>query len=235
MPLYELYRMARGKLDSSQDKNPSSSTDLSSVAENDIVELVWESGQVSMQGQSSRARKMIPCSDKDIGNGGSFTRMGKFGVVDSVLSDVPMSVPTHGADDEVVPWLKYPEVQSLHDECSGLLAELSGLASNAIPTNSNLASFDRRRQSVRDSFTVSPNDALDFEQGKPSKVPKPAGDEARPRCGTSQPSQPRQVTSPYFRSRNSESIGNNLSHTFTNRAICRDSMGAQPSDDLCLA
>ncbi|XP_039029639.1 transcription factor PIF3-like isoform X2 [Hibiscus syriacus] len=227
MPLYELYRMARGKLDSSQDKkNPSSSTDLSSVPENDIVELVWENDQVSMQGQSSRARKMISCSDKDIGNGGDFTRMGKFGVLDSsILSDVPMSVvPTHGADDEVVPWLKYPEVQSLHDECSGLLPELSGLASNEIPTNSNVASFDRRRQSVRDLFTVSTNDAVDFERGKLLKVPKPADDKARP-------SQPRQVSSPYFRSRNSESIGNNLSHTLTNHAICRDSMGVQPSDD----
>ncbi|KAE8660179.1 Phytochrome interacting factor 3, putative isoform 3 [Hibiscus syriacus] len=191
MPLYELYRMARGKLDSSQHKNPSSYTDLSSVPENDIVRLVWENGQVSMQGQSSRARKMISCSDKDVGNAGGFTRMGKFGVVDSVLSDVPMSVvPTHGADDEVVPWLKYPEAQSLHDECSGLLPEVSGLTSNEIPTNSNLASFDRRRQSIRDSFTVSTNDALDFERGKLSKVCKPADDEARP-------SQPRQVSSPY--------------------------------------
>ncbi|GMI79408.1 hypothetical protein HRI_001610100 [Hibiscus trionum] len=245
MPLYELYRMARGKLDSSQDKNPSSSTDLSSVPENDFVEMVWENGQVSMQGQSSRARKMNSCNslpshtfetrDRDIGNGGNYRKMGKFGVMDSVLSEIPMSVPVpshyDGDDDEVVPWLKYPEVQSLHDGCSGLLPELSGVTASEIPTNSKLASFDRRCESIRDLFTVSPNDAAGFEQGKLSKVPKPADDEARPRCGTSQQSQPCQVSSPYFRSRNLESIGNNLSHTFTDRAICRDSMGAQPSDD----
>ncbi|KAK8501709.1 hypothetical protein V6N12_002447 [Hibiscus sabdariffa] len=239
MPLYELYRMAGGKLDSSQDKNPSSSTGLSSVPENDIVELVWENGQVSMQGQSSRARKIPSCNSlpshtfesrgKDIGSGGNYTKMGKFGVVESVLSGTPMSTPSHDDDDdEVVPWLKYPEIQSLHDECSGLLPELSA---NEIPTDSNLASFDRRHQSIRDLFTVSSNDAARFEQGKLSKVPKPADDEARPRCDTSQPSHPCQVSSPYFRSRNLESTGNNLSHTFTNRAICRDSMGAQPSDD----
>ncbi|KAH1083781.1 hypothetical protein J1N35_023542 [Gossypium stocksii] len=50
MPLSELYRMARGKLDSSQDKNRSSSTDPSIVPEDDFVELVWENGQISMQG-----------------------------------------------------------------------------------------------------------------------------------------------------------------------------------------
>ncbi|KAK8596533.1 hypothetical protein V6N12_065019 [Hibiscus sabdariffa] len=37
-------------------------TDLSFVPENDIVELVWENGQVSMQGQSSKARKMPSCN-----------------------------------------------------------------------------------------------------------------------------------------------------------------------------
>ncbi|KAL4352948.1 hypothetical protein GQ457_06G021850 [Hibiscus cannabinus] len=63
MPLYELYRMARGKLDSSQDENPSTSTDLSAVLpENDIVELVWENGQVLMQGMLSKVPK--PADDE---------------------------------------------------------------------------------------------------------------------------------------------------------------------------
>ncbi|KAK8712418.1 hypothetical protein V6N13_147658 [Hibiscus sabdariffa] len=212
MPLYELYRMARGKLDSSQDKNPSTSTDLSAVPENDIVELVWENGQVLMQGQSSRARKFPSCNslpfhtfktrDKDVGNGGNNTKIGNSGVMDSVLSEIPMVVPSHDDDDEVVPWLKYPEDQSLENECSDLLPELCELTANGIPTRSNLASFDRKCQSIRDSFICSLNGYVGFEQGMLSKVPKPADDEARPSSGTSQPSQQCQVPSPYFRLRN---------------------------------
>ncbi|KAK8589163.1 hypothetical protein V6N12_023566 [Hibiscus sabdariffa] len=211
--------------------------------ENDIVELVWENGQVLMQGQSSRARKFPSCNSlpshtfktrgKDVGNGGNNTKMGKSGVMDSVLSEIPMSVPSHDDDDEdeVVPWLKYPEDQSLENECSGLLPELCGLTANGIPTCSNLASFDRKCQSIRDSFILSLNDAAGFEQGMLSKVPKPADDKARPSCGTSQSSQLCQVSSPYFRSRSLESIGTNLSHTFTDHDICRDSMGLKPPDD----
>ncbi|KAE8725534.1 Phytochrome interacting factor 3, putative isoform 2 [Hibiscus syriacus] len=182
---------AAGKLDSSEDKNTSTPTDLSSVPENDIVELVWENGQVLMQGQSSRARKFPSCSSlqshtfesryKDIGNGGNNAKMGKFGVMDSVLSEIPILVLSHD-DDEMVPWLKYPEDQSLENECSGLLPELSRLTEDGIPTRSNLASFDRNRQSIKDSFIISLNDADGFEQGMLSKVPIPADDEARPRC-----------------------------------------------------
>ncbi|MBA0654476.1 hypothetical protein Goklo_021478 [Gossypium klotzschianum] len=229
MPLSELYRMARGKLDSSQDKNPSSSTDPSIVPEDDFVELVWENGQISMQGQSSVARKVPACNslqshsfkirDKYIGNGGNSSKMGKFGVVDAVSSEVPMSAPSH--DDDVVPWLNYSE-----NECSDMLPGLSGLTTNKIPTDSSLASFNQRRQSISDSFTVSLNAAADFKQGKLAKVPKPADDEARLRSGTSESPQLCQVSSSYLRSRNLESIGNNPSHAFF-----RDTMGVQPSDE----
>ncbi|TYG47348.1 hypothetical protein ES288_D11G331000v1 [Gossypium darwinii] len=209
MPLSELYRMARGKLDSSQDKNPSNSTDPSIVPEDDFFELVWENGQISMQGQSSVARKVPACNslqshsfkirDKYIGNGGNSSKMGKFGVVDAVSSEVPMSAPSH--DDDVVPWLKYSE-----NECSDMLPGLSGLTTNKIPTDGSLASFNQRRQSISDSFTVSLNAAADFKQGKLAKVPKPADDEARLRSGTSESPQLCQVSSSYLRSRNLESI-----------------------------
>ncbi|KAL1074863.1 hypothetical protein V6Z11_D11G318600 [Gossypium hirsutum] len=229
MPLSELYRMARGKLDSSQDKNPSNSTDPSIVPEDDFFELVWENGQISMQGQSSVARKVPACNslqshsfkirDKYIGNGGNSSKMGKFGVVDAVSSEVPMSAPSH--DDDVVPWLKYSE-----NECSDMFPGLSGLTTNKIPTDGSLASFNQRRQSISDSFTVSLNAAADFKQGKLAKVPKPADDEARLRSGTSESPQLCQVSSSYLRSRNLESIGNNSSHAFF-----RDTMGVQPSDE----
>ncbi|TYI57979.1 hypothetical protein E1A91_D11G320400v1 [Gossypium mustelinum] len=182
-----------------------------------------------MQGQSSVARKVPACNslqshsfkirDKYIGNGGNSSKMGKFGVVDAVSSEVPMSAPSH--DDDVVPWLKYSE-----NECSDMLPGLSGLTTNKIPTDGSLASFNQRRQSISDSFTVSLNAAADFKQGKLAKVPKPADDEARLRSGTSESPQLCQVSSSYLRSRNLESIGNNSSHAFF-----RDTMGVQPSDE----
>ncbi|KAK6242899.1 hypothetical protein QUC31_009308 [Theobroma cacao] len=253
MPLSELYRMARGKLDSSQDKNPSCSTDLSFVPENDFVELVLENGQILMQGQSSKARRIPACNslpshclpshtpktrDKDTGNGGTNTKMGKFGTIDSVLSEIPMSVPSAemslNQDDEVVPWLNYPVDQSLQSEYSDFLPELSGVAVNETSTHSNFASFDRRSQSIRDSCTVSLNNGAVFEQGNPSKVPTPADGEARPRSGTSQlstlPSQLCQTSSPFLRSRILENIGNSLGHTSTHHAIGGDSIGVQASD-----
>ncbi|XWS42273.1 hypothetical protein CRYUN_Cryun16bG0000800 [Craigia yunnanensis] len=245
MPLSELYRMARWKLDSSQDKKPSTSTDLSSVPENDFVELVWENGQISMQGQSSRARKIPACNslpsycltshtpksrDKDTGNRGTNTKMGKFGAIDSVLSEIPMSVPSGemglNQDDEVVPWLNYPADQSLQNEYSDFLPELSGVTANETPTQSNFASFDRRTQSIRDSSTVSLNDGAGCEQGNLSKVSKLADGEARPRTGTGQLC----TSSLYSRSRILGNIGNSLGHTSTHHSICRDSMGVQTSD-----
>ncbi|KAJ6931879.1 hypothetical protein NC652_015154 [Populus alba x Populus x berolinensis] len=140
MPLSELlYRMAEGKIDSSQEKDPSCSTDLSFVPENDFGELIWENGQI----QSSRARKIQPCSTlpcqnpkircKDIGNGTDI-RTGKFGMMGSTLNELPMSVPAVemgvNQDDDMVPWLNYPLDESpQHDYCSEFLPELSGVTS----------------------------------------------------------------------------------------------------------
>ncbi|XVE89493.1 hypothetical protein DITRI_Ditri20bG0001000 [Diplodiscus trichospermus] len=250
MPLSELYRMARGKLDSSQDKYPTCSTDLSYVPENELVELVWENGQISMQGQSSRARKIASCNnlpshclpshtpksrDKDTGNGEKNSKMGKFVMMDSVLSEIPMSVPSGeiglNQDDEVVPWLNYTVDQSLQSEYSDFLPELSGVTANETPTHGNFASFDRRSQSIRDSSTACLIHGAGFEQGNLSKVPRLADGEARPRTGTCQlPSQPCQTSSPYFRSRILDNIDNSLGNTSTHHAIYGDSVGVQTSD-----
>ncbi|OMP09441.1 hypothetical protein COLO4_05481 [Corchorus olitorius] len=241
--------MARGELDSSQDKNPPGSTDQSFVPENDFVELVWENGQISMQGQSSRARKISASStlppyllssntpkarDKDRTN----TKVGKFGAIDSVSSDMPMSVPTSemslNQDDEVVPWFNYPVDQSLQDEYSDFLSELSGVTVNEIPTHSNFALLNRRNQSIRDSCTVSLNNSAGYEQGNLSKVPTPADAEAKPRSATTQsstlPSLLCQTSSPYLRSRVLENTGNSVGHKSTHRAICGESIGVQTSD-----
>ncbi|XP_022719091.1 transcription factor PIF3-like isoform X2 [Durio zibethinus] len=251
MPLSELHRMARGKLDSSQDKKTSCSTDLSFVPENDFVELVWENGQILMQDQSNRARKITACNsllshslplhtpktrDRDTGNGGTNTKMGKFGGMDSALGEITMSVPSGemglNQDDEVVPWLNYPVDQSLQNEYSDFLPDLSGVTANETPTHSNFASFDRSSQSIRDSSIVFLNDSAGFEQRNLSKVPRPADGETKPRSGTSLLcTQLCQTSSPYFRSRILENIGNSLGNTSAHHAICGDSMGVQTSDE----
>ncbi|KAJ6414203.1 hypothetical protein OIU84_006934 [Salix udensis] len=140
MPLSELlYRMAKGKIDSSQEKDPGCSADLSFVPENDFGELIWENGQI----QSSRTRKIQPCCSlpcqnpniryKDIGNGTNI-RTGKFGMMESTLNELPMSVPAVeigvNQDDDMVPWLNYPLDESPHhDYCSEFFPELSGVTS----------------------------------------------------------------------------------------------------------
>lgn len=88
--------------------------------EDELVELVWENGQIVMQSQSSRAKKSptfnnLPSSslrvkDKFTGNS-STTKIGKFCLMDSMLDNMPLFVPNDEMDlteeDEVVPWLSY--------------------------------------------------------------------------------------------------------------------------------
>nr|QHD40895.1 phytochrome-interacting factor 3b [Populus deltoides x Populus x canadensis] len=217
MPLSELlYRMAKGKTDSSQEKNPACSTDLSFVPENDFGELIWENGQI----QYSRARKIQTCNslppkirDKDIGNGTN-TKTGKFGTMESTLNEllaVPAVEVRANQDDDMVPWLNYPLDEPLqHDYCSDFLPELSGVTVNEHSSQSNFPSFDKRscNQSITDSHTVSVHNGLNLEQGD-VVMNSSAGDidAKRPRTSASQlyPSSSEQCKTsfPFFRSRDS--------------------------------
>ncbi|KAJ6434657.1 hypothetical protein OIU84_018215 [Salix udensis] len=217
MPLSELlYRMAEGKTDSSQEKNPGCSTDLSFVPENDFGELIWENGQI----QSSRARKIqtrnsLPpkIRDKDIGNGTN-TKTGKFGTTESALNEflaVPAVEMRANQGDDMVPWLNYSLDESLqHDYCSEFLPELSGVTVNEHSSQSNFPSYDRRscNQSITDSHIVSVHNGLSLEQGD-VVMNSSAGDiEAnRPRTSASQlyPSSSEQCkpSFPFFRCRDS--------------------------------
>ncbi|KAL0422147.1 UNVERIFIED_CONTAM: Transcription factor PIF3 [Sesamum latifolium] len=119
MPLSEFLRLARGKLESSRQKPCPS--DLSSRAESDVVELVWDNGQIMMQGQSSRVtqspvRNSFPSNTHRVRDAGvvnsTSARIGKFGGVESILDDMSPVVPSGdldlSQDDEMVPWLSYP-------------------------------------------------------------------------------------------------------------------------------
>ncbi|XP_015874809.1 transcription factor PIF3 isoform X2 [Ziziphus jujuba] len=240
MPLSELYRMAKGKLDSNQDFEIG----------NDIFELVWENGQVTMQGQSSRAKKGPSCNslpshclpsynlktrDKDIGNG-TISRTGKFGTVGSGLDEIPMSVPSAemglNQDDDMMPWLNYPIEESLqHDYCPDFLPELSGVTVNELSAADNFACVDRRsscNQVYRDSNTNPVHGDGSLEQRNVSKVASVGGGEvSRPRPGSSQlcpssSSQQCQTSFPSLRSRVSDIVGDNTS-SVAHQAVCRDS------------
>ncbi|KAF2324109.1 hypothetical protein GH714_006687 [Hevea brasiliensis] len=245
MPLSELlYRLAKGKLDYSQEKNPTCSTDLSSEPENDFVELVWENGQI----QSNRARK-IQCSssfpsqtskirDKDISNG-SNANMGRFGVIDSVIDEVPMSVPSVemglNQDNDTLPWLNYPFEDSLqHDYCPEFFIELSGVTVNE--HSQNCASMEKRscgNQSVKDPHNASVHNGLSSDQGHMTKFSSAVDVDAnRPRNSSSQsypsPSQQCQTSLPYFRSRVSANNGDSVSN-LAPHATSGDSIRVPPS------
>ncbi|XP_015570502.2 transcription factor PIF3 isoform X2 [Ricinus communis] len=233
MPLSELIcRLSKGKFDSSsQEKNTTCSTDLSTGPENDFLELVWENGQI----QSSRARKISngvqsqtsKFRDKDISIGignGNNTKMGRFGAMDFGLDEVPMSVPSVemglNQEDDMVPWLNDPIDDSLQqDYCHEFLAELSGVTVNEHAQNS-FASSDKKsngNQSVRDSHTASVHNGLSLEQGHMPRVSSGRdGDATRSRTTASQlyssSVQQCQASFPHFRSRisanNAESTNN---------------------------
>ncbi|RQO98767.1 hypothetical protein POPTR_013G001300v4 [Populus trichocarpa] len=243
MPLSELlYRMAKGKTDSSQEKNPACSTDLSFVRpENDFGELIWENGQI----QYSRARKIQTCNslppkirDKDIGNGTN-TKTGKFGTMESTLNEllaVPAVEVRANQDDDMVPWLNYPLDEPLqHDYCSDFLPELSGVTVNEHSSQSNFPSFDKRscNQSITDSHTVSVHNGLNLEQGD-VVMNSSAGDidAKRPRTSASQlyPSSSEQCKTsfPFFRSRDSTKKDDSTSNA-VHHVIAPDSIRAPTS------
>ncbi|PRQ42533.1 putative transcription factor bHLH family [Rosa chinensis] len=240
MPLSELYRMARGRSDSNPDFEPV----------NDFVELVWENGQIMMQGQSSRARKSptfnsLPSHtpknrDRDLGNGTN-GKMGKFGSVDSVMDEIALSVPSVemglSDDDDMLPWLNYALDQPLQHEYShDFMPEISGVNANEISTNGNLASIEKRSSSSQIYRECSPNSthggAL-LEQRNVSKLSSiSAAEVSRPRASTTHlyqmSSQQSQASIPSFRSIASDMVAVNTSSA-DHHAVCKNSIQASPA------
>ncbi|KAL0794678.1 hypothetical protein Bca101_066055 [Brassica carinata] len=122
MPLFELFRLTNANLESAQDNNPSPTVD-------EVVELVWENGQISTQSQSSRSRNIPPTPQsihqaraRELGNGSKRT----------MVDEIPMSVPSLmtglSQDDDLVPWLNHH--QSLDGYCSDFLHDVSPVTVN---------------------------------------------------------------------------------------------------------
>lgn len=149
---------------------------------------MWENGQISMQGQSSKARKSPTYSrslpshclpshsakiqERDSGNG-TTSRMGKFGDLDSGLSEIPMSVPSGemdlSPDEDMVPWLNYTvDDYFQHEYNSDLLRELSTDTINEIPASENFSLMNKKHngdQEFRDSYRNPVRDVSSSEHG----------------------------------------------------------------------
>ncbi|XP_019170373.1 PREDICTED: transcription factor PIF3-like isoform X2 [Ipomoea nil] len=136
MPLSEFLKMLKNE---SGERKPTSSSadDLSPLPGSDFSELVWENGQITMQGQSSKAKKSDNLSrmrEKCVGNASS-SRIGKLDLAGSVLDEMPPSVPSGemdlSQDDEIAPWLNYsPSNGQSQEYGSQLLPEISGTTAN---------------------------------------------------------------------------------------------------------
>ncbi|CAF1924436.1 unnamed protein product [Brassica oleracea var. botrytis] len=131
MPLFELFRLANANVEYAQDENPSPPVD-------EVVELVWENGQISTQSQSSRPRNIPPPQSihqaraRELGNGPKAT------MVDEIQMSVPSLMTGLSQDDDLVPWLN-PH-QSLDGYCSDLLRDASPVTVNEQETDA----FPRR-------------------------------------------------------------------------------------------
>ncbi|PSS18982.1 Transcription factor like [Actinidia chinensis var. chinensis] len=248
MPLPEFYSMARGNLESAPQKTTICSPNLSHVKivggfecrfDNELVELVWENGQIMMQGQSSRARgnlmsnnfqsQTMKIRDKDVWNG-TDSKLGKFGVMDSVSGDLNMGL---GQDDDAVPWWNYPIDDSLqHDYYSEVLPELSGVTVNEISAQNRLSINKRSssNQTIRGTSSLTVHTGLSLEQSNASKVLTSEVDESsRSRTGLLYPwsFQDSQTSIPSLISEVSSIPSNNASNT--KHDVCRDSVQAQAS------
>lgn len=125
-------------------------------SENELVELVWENGQVVMQGQSSRATRSPGLNNllsntsrvRDTGGGHAATaRFGKFGGVESIMNDMASVVPSGdmdlSQDDEIAPWLSYPIDDALgQDYATEILPHISGVTANG--SQNSFVSVDKR-------------------------------------------------------------------------------------------
>lgn len=139
MPLPESHRIFRGGIESAQPISTTSFTDHSNVPGNELLELVWENGQVMMHGQTTKSGRNTTPTDfqlhnpsvqgKDLGNATN-SKMEKYVATKFVQDDSATVVPSVGIDldkdDDIMPWLNYPFDDSFQDDYySELLPQFS--------------------------------------------------------------------------------------------------------------
>ncbi|XP_042483352.1 transcription factor PIF3-like [Macadamia integrifolia] len=172
-----------------------SSADLAFMPDREFVELVWERGQILMQGQSSRNRKSTSCTstspppitskaqEKDERE--NITgKIGKLATMDSVLNDFPPTGHSGhvgmGQDDDMVSWLNYPiplDDSLHHDYCSEFFSELNGANLNAYSTQNDVvpvfknnvySNLDRGSKMTCENVAKSPGQGIGSGSGSGS-------------------------------------------------------------------
>lgn len=154
--------------------------------ENELVELVWENGQIMMQGQYDRAKKSPDLNDspsetpgfQDKYTGCATTpKVGKFGLVESILNDAPSSVPSGeiyaDQEDEMVPWLDYSIDDNFKQNLgSEILPEISGVTGNEPSSHTCFTSMGNENcnEMFQHSHTVPVHNAVNLEEQNASKV-----------------------------------------------------------------
>lgn len=119
--------------------------------DHEFAELLWENGQIVMQGHSSRPKKSSfptifssECAgvhEKDGGDAGN-PKASRFDAMEPMVNDFSPSGPSadigvSAQDDDMVPWISYPMEESLpkdalqNDYCSEFLNEFTGANLNS--------------------------------------------------------------------------------------------------------
>ncbi|XP_020576907.1 transcription factor PIF3-like isoform X2 [Phalaenopsis equestris] len=141
-PLSEVHHTAKkGKSESScSNKMTNYSSDLSSfMPEHELVELLWENGQIVMQGQSNRTKKSSLGTEFAF-DGRLEEKFGQNGGIDSAAHDLPSAVPSSMNDQEedAAPWLNYAIDDSIqNDYCSEFFSDLTGVHMPSLSDTNN--------------------------------------------------------------------------------------------------
>ncbi|MFS7978612.1 putative transcription factor bHLH family [Helianthus anomalus] len=108
----------------------------------EYLELIWEKGQIMMQGQSSKAKKTPVSSNFQF-------QTSKIQEKDGIMD---AAIPGMGSnqDDDMVAWLNYP----LDDYCADLLPELSGVTVHEPTMHNSLSMIEKRVNSNKDPSSV---------------------------------------------------------------------------------
>ncbi|KAL9251089.1 Transcription factor PHYTOCHROME INTERACTING FACTOR-LIKE 15-like protein [Drosera capensis] len=192
MSFSELFRLPKGKVDVNQTKPSIGPAGLSSGdqrrPDNDLFELVWENGQITMQGQSNRNRKgagssNLPSVYPMVQDGkASSSKMPRFGYADSIFNDFGLPVSSCetelGRDEDLVLWFSYPiqepEPEHLQNECcSELLQELSAGMANDLSSVNDLVFLDKKsgfEPIPRSTNAKSTTTSLSLQQGSFAKA-----------------------------------------------------------------
>lgn len=150
MPLSEFFRLARGNLELTKQKEAAGSTDLPTIPNNQLADLSLGNDQISVQGHSAKDGSTSSSHNEQFNNS-NFQNSVLSNTTNSILERVEVfdDFPTFvssvgvgiGKDDDMTPWLSYSIHDSLQKDHSNPLTELPLFTLN--DTLKRNSSFDK--------------------------------------------------------------------------------------------